>query len=208
MEKDQVSGLIPEIYYDLIARVAAGVPLVLIVFSHNRAFFRSINLNVTDGTFFTLVIGFGYLVGHFLATISVGLNWIIWRPRVVRWTLKLIKVENSFETAARPREIMTELYHRIDLVALENKSGGVVLKKMEAACALTDNLLAAWLLIMLHMIFVGPIDLGFKVGITSTIFILLFLCISMWIRRAFLIARQDSFMRLLNAELARERDSS
>ncbi|HXO67452.1 MAG TPA: hypothetical protein VN838_00695 [Bradyrhizobium sp.] len=208
MEKDQVSGLIPEIYYDLIARVAAGVPLVLIIFSQNRAFFKSINLNVTDGTFFTLVIGLGYLVGHFLATISVGLNWIIWRPRVVRWTLRLIKLEYGFEATVRPREIMTEIYHRIDLVALKNRSGGVVLKKMEAACALTDNLFSAWLLLVLHMIFVGPIDLGFRVGIVSAIFILLFLCLSMWIRRAFLIARQDSFMRLLNTELGRESESS
>jgi hypothetical protein len=195
-EADHVTGLIPEIYYDLIARVAAGVPLVLIFVFQNYSVLEAAKISVTDWTFFTAVLGLGYLVGHFLTTISVVLNALIWTPILSILMRKAVLSNYKFKSTS-PQAIIGELYHRIDWVARKDKSGGVVLKKMEAACALTDNLLSAWLLVVLYVNFIGPIDVGLKIGVLQSILIALFLIISMAIRRIILIARQDSFLQLL-----------
>ncbi len=76
---------------------------------------------------------------------------------------------------------------------------------MEAACALTDNLFSAWLLIMIYAKFVKPIEIGVKIGLAEATFVSLFLMVSAGVRRVILIERQDSFLKLLDFPTGREK---
>ncbi|HYE27856.1 MAG TPA: CDP-alcohol phosphatidyltransferase family protein [Allosphingosinicella sp.] len=64
---DDVKGLVPEIYYDMIARIAAGVPFVAILISPNFAEIE----RVSNFKSFALLFGLGYIAGHLLTTVSV-----------------------------------------------------------------------------------------------------------------------------------------
>lgn len=194
---DKISGLIPEIYYDLIARVTAGTPLVLILLAPSWETL----LKTASITWFIVLFGLGYLAGHFLATISIVLNTIIWNRRLVRLVRNLVALNYDFPSNSA-RQILDKVYLRIDWVAMKDQSGGAILKKMEAGSALTDNLLSAWIVIWLYYGLNG--HLGWKLDFGPTknylaiggVTVLLF--ISVIVRRVILIARQDGILRLLN----------
>lgn len=82
MIKDDVSGLVPELYYDLIARISPGVLFILVVSTpYYNSIKQSGSFNLTDFTSLVLLVGLGYLAGHMLTTVSVILNAVIWnRP--------------------------------------------------------------------------------------------------------------------------------
>lgn len=193
--QNTMSGLVPEIYYDLIARVAAGVPLVLIAISQDITPIGATNLNLSNWTVFMLVLGVGYLVGHFLTTISTAINGVICWPALVL-VKKLNLLHYDFRSLA-PWQVIRGVYQQIDLVASKDGSGGTVLKKMEASCALTDNLFSGWLLLLVYGEFVGSIKVLCNLGPWHVIMISSFLVISMWLRRMILFARLEGFLSRL-----------
>jgi hypothetical protein len=194
---DKISGLIPEIYYDLIARVTAGTPLLLMLLAPSWE-----NLaKVANITSFITLLGLGYLAGHFLATISVVLNVIIWNPLLLPNVRKLLTLNYEFPSNSAS-QILDKVYLRIDWVAMKDQSGGAILKKMEAGSALTDNLFSAWIVIWSYYELGGHLGWNLDFGRTNNILIIavvtVLLFISVIVRRVILVARQDGILRLLN----------
>jgi hypothetical protein len=201
-KKDGASGLIPEIYYDLIARISPSVLIIVLLFA---PFYKEIegltSLKLTDFTFVIILIGFGYLVGHLLTTISLALNLILWDVFLFRFKRSLRKKLIYQFQSNSVIGIFAELYQRIDWVAKEDNSGGVILKKMEAGSALTDNLLSGWIIIVFcYNVFPKYTTLMFNplknLLVVSSISTLLLL--SSIFRRLALILRQEGLLKLLH----------
>src|SRR5947207_15338613 len=71
-------GLVPEIYYDVIARLCAGAPFIAIVFWAYPA------VRALPAVAFGVLAIFGsYLAGHLLAAVSAIWNPLLWN----RWFL-------------------------------------------------------------------------------------------------------------------------
>jgi hypothetical protein len=205
-KKDDVSGLVPEIYYDLIARIAPGVlTTIALLAPHYEEIQRTTGLKLTELSFTAIffLVGFGYIVGHLLTTISLAINFIICEPYLLylRWKGKppvptsLRYPFHSNNTLA----IFSELYERIDLISKKDRSGGVILKKMEAGSALTDNLVSGWIVLVIY-VYVSPSAsdsiLSSIKSCPTVILGTVFLCISSAARRAALIMRHDNLLRL------------
>lgn len=197
MSTDQISGLVPEIYYDLIARVAAGATVVILIASPTWVQIQ----NSANATSFIALVGLGYLVGHLLTTISFMLNALIWNRVALRCARKFIRLNYSFRSNSI-RDIFDRIYTRIDWVAKTDAGGGAILKKMEAGSALTDSLLSGWIVIMAYSAFMGPVAWGIQLGRSSNWFLIVimtgFLWASVMVRRLLLIVRQDRILHLLN----------
>jgi hypothetical protein len=193
---DSVKGLVPEIYYDMIARVGAGVPLVAIFFSPSLDELQRISNAVS----FILLIGLGYIAGHLLPTVSVVLNLMFWNPWVIRrfqvwFGLGLEYKFTSFSTM----RVFDVIYQRIDWAANKDANAGAIMKKMEAGAALSDNLLSGWLVILSYQAFGGirrwPVGLQWNCSIIALVTFVL--VASVYIRRWALIIRQDRLLELL-----------
>jgi len=183
-------GLVPEIYYDVIARLCAGAPFVAIVF------WAYPEMRTLSAVALGLVVAFGsYLVGHLLSAISGLWNLPLWR--LILWAatkLKLkITLKNDFDSTS-PLVVFHELYCRIDYISSLDSNGGAVLKKMEAGAQLSDNLLSGFLvLILVRCLKSGGLTLtegwvAFAVGGV--------LLVSVLQRRIILIGRQDTLFTL------------
>jgi hypothetical protein len=192
---DSIKGLIPEIYYDMIARVAAGVPLVAILFSPS---FEDVE-RVSNAATFILLLGFGYIAGHVLTAISTALNLVLWNPIFVRIVQNKAKLRFRFENYNTMR-VFDVIYQRIDWAAQKDANSGAIMKKMEAGAALSDNLLSGWLVILAHQTFGGVLQ--WSIGLQSwnlSIMALVtgVLILSVYVRRGALIVRQDRLLDLL-----------
>jgi hypothetical protein len=196
MATDDLTGLIPEIYYDLIARVAAGVSVLVFIISPTWEHIE----NSANMTTFIALLGLGYVVGHLLTTVSIMLNGLIWNRYVLYFAKKIIPLNYNFEMNSA-RKIFDKIYTRIDWVARQDKSGGAILKKMEAGAALTDSLLSGWVVVLIYSGFTGQI--GWGMGFDNTrnwlliTLVTALLLLSVPIRRALLIIRQDRILHIL-----------
>lgn len=202
--KDGVSGLVPELYYDLIARIAPGTLFVLVaLYSWYGNITEATGLKLTDFTSLLVIIGVGYIAGHLLQTCSAMLSYLLWCPCILRFMKKKLRLSYKLraDTAA---ELFQETYERIDLVSKMDRSGGVILKKMEAGAALADNFLCGWIIIWVFNI-LNPPDWGIDVRdkyciiIAGGLLFSLFLAAGSWVRRSILIARQDILLKILGA---------
>jgi hypothetical protein len=193
---DTIRGLVPEIYYDMIARVAAGVPLVAVLFAPPPDQLES----VSNAASFVLLLGFGYIAGHLLTTISVFLNLLVWNP----WILRRLKRGLLKDKIAsdNPWRAFEEVYHLIDRTAKADPNAGAIMKKMEAGATLSDNLLSGWLVILAYQQFGGRVHwlidppwypwvaLMVTLGLVATV----------WFRRVAFILRQDSLLSALDLD--------
>ncbi len=104
-------GLVPEIYYDVIARLRPGAPFVALAF---RSFSELRSLPVA--TMAAAAIFGSYLVGHLLATISAIWNPVLWNRLVLgRAITTLHQLHPLGETSVL--SAFHELYRRIDYIA-------------------------------------------------------------------------------------------
>jgi hypothetical protein len=197
MSTDDISGLIPEIYYDLIARVAAGVTVIAVLIWPSWSQIRQ----VETVTMFIMLVGAGYVVGHLLTTISTLLNALIWRPSLLNLAKRLIpNLRHDFNSTSSG-EIFAEIYARIDWVAKRDRSGGTLLKKMEAGAALSDSLFAGWIIAGIVSSFTHATPWGGGLRSTDCILfsvVTLLLFFSVLIRRLVFIVRQDRMLDMLN----------
>ena len=196
---DSIRGLIPEIYYDMIARVAAGVPLVAILFAPPLDRLES----VSNAASFVLLLGFGYIAGHLLTTISVFLNLVLWNRRILRPVKRRLRLKHEI-TPDNPLRAFDEVYHRIDRAAKADASAGAIMKKMEAGATLSDNLLSGWLIILLYQQVGGRvewlIDAGWRPWVALAV--TLGLLATCYVRRVAFIVRQDSLLSSLDLDRA------
>jgi hypothetical protein len=197
MTTDDISGLIPEIYYDLIARVAAGVSVIAVITSPSWSQIQQLE----TVTLFIALLGVGYVVGHLLTTVSVLLNAIIWRPWFVKFTMQFVpELKYGFDSIPAGG-IFTIVYARIDWVAKKDRSGGSVLKKMEAGAALTDSLLAGWAIAGMCYLLTNTVPWGWRFAnardIVLFILVTVLLLFSVPIRRLIFIVRQDRILKML-----------
>lgn len=192
---DDVKGLVPEIYYDMIARIAAGVPFVAILISPNLSEIE----RVSNFKSFALVFGLGYIAGHLLATVSVVVNQVLWNPVLLQLTLRLANLKHGFKSHW-PLRVLDESYERVDNAARVDKSAGAIMKKMEAGAALSDNLLSGWIIILICRELSGNVSWLSGLGSWRSIEIIsitLLLVISVYVRRAAFIVRQDRLISQL-----------
>src|SRR5579862_2372823 len=73
-----VGQLVPGVYYDLIARVCAGVPFLVLLLWEDRYSLKDLAPNAWVG--FLLLMGAGYLAGLLLTPVSVLWNIVIGLP--------------------------------------------------------------------------------------------------------------------------------
>lgn len=182
-------GLVPEIYYDVIARLCAGAPFVAL------AFWKYAGLRGLSAVALGLVAAFGsYLIGHLLAAVSAFWNPVLWNRWVLRRALRVLDLSNAFASDV-PRVVFHELYCRIDLIAARDANGGAILKKMEAGAQLSDNLLSGFFVaIAAHAIYEK--GLTFREGLVAVVLAVVLLS-SVFLRRMILIGRQDSLFTLM-----------
>lgn len=193
---DNLKGLIPEIYYDMIARVAAGVPFVAILVSPSLDQLEK----YSNAASFILLFGLGYIAGHVLATISTALNLIVWSPWLIRLGQKWMGLTHTFQSN-RTLQVFDVVYQRLDWAAQKNDNAGAILKKMEAGAALSDNLLSGWLVLMTYRFLGGTIGWAMSLegwGWGAAWLIAVVLLASVWVRRGAFMVRQDRLIELLD----------
>ena len=175
-------GLVPEVYYDVIARLCAGAPFVILLTWRRIAYLDNVKMGVL------LILG-SYLAGHILGTVSAVLNAIIWRPFFMKFIVSHIPLENSFSDQSF-RFGFHELYKRIDSIGRLDANGGTVLKKMEAGAALSDNLFAGFLILVIVELCRGEYLTWRQAALGLTIGVILL--VTVVFRRIVLIGRQDT----------------
>lgn len=102
--------------------------------------------------------------------------------------------------------VFDELYQRIDWVANTDRTGGVILKKMEAASALTDNVLSGCVVILACSVLIERMGASLPIGrsnLLSSILVIAFLGISSIVKRAILVKRLDGLLKLLDYDPAK-----
>lgn len=181
-------ALVPEVYYDVIARILAGAPFVGYSL-YTRGFIKEFG---GGGSLIAFVCG-SYLTGHVLATASAAMNAFLWRKWVLGWLLDRIPLHHKFDRDSL-RSDFRSLYSRIDYIAKHNNNWGTILKKMEAGAALSDNLFCGFCLF--------AILYGLQTGFSRregevAIAVGLLLLGTVVLRRMVLIGRQDTLMTLL-----------
>jgi hypothetical protein len=163
-----VGGLIPSVYYDLIARVFAGVPLIaLMAWVPAEPHFWRLELGLGELVEIILILGAGYIVGLLLTPLSVVTGALI--PGFIRCWLdirrqgsterKIKDKANWLDGVFAPMEEMRLLddhfhlsgarWFRNDIIASVDKDAGVLIAKMQAEMILCMNLLAGYLLLTL-----------------------------------------------------------
>jgi hypothetical protein len=118
---------IPSVYYDLIARVCAGVPFLTMIL-WGRDTFGEITLIK-----FLLLLGAGYIAGLLLTSVSVLWGWVD--------LLILLVLHGPFG--------WRDWSSRNDEIYVKDKDAGTTLAKMEAEATLCKNLLTGFLLLLI-----------------------------------------------------------
>jgi hypothetical protein len=129
-----LAELIPTAYYDLIARVCAGAPLLVLLLWGRREL--SDYFPPKGGAGFLLLLGAGYLAGLLLTTFSTLWSMIFGLPV---WVMLHQPIG----------EFLKGRTSRNDKIAEKNKEAGTTLAKMQAEATLCQNLLTAFLLLII-----------------------------------------------------------
>jgi hypothetical protein len=186
---DSELGLVPEIYYDVIARLCAGAPFVAL------ALWYYPSIRVLPPVGLAIAAAFGsYLVGHLLATVSAVWNPLLWNRWFLGWWARRLHLVNAFGKTS-PVASFHEIYRRIDHIASRDANGGAILKKMEAGAQLSDNLFSGYLVIVVANYVIGK-QLT-RLEVVATVSLGLLLLLTVILRRLILIGRQDSLFSVL-----------
>jgi hypothetical protein len=190
-----LASIVPELYYDLIARIAAGAPLVAYLFWRTDLHKTLLN-EVGPFWLFAISVTASYLISHSLGPVSAVINKVIWPKFLLRRMINQIDLAYSISEDSLDCTFLA-VYRRIDLISKYNANGGTLLKKMEAGAALSDNLFAGFLLANITTcVLTGKL----LAGVTTTILIGILLLFSIYLRRMILIGRQDSLFAILDPD--------
>jgi hypothetical protein len=184
-------GLVPEIYYDVIARLCAGVPFVALTLWYYPS------LRILPSIALAVAVAFGsYLIGHLLATVSALWNLLLWNPRFLRFVIPKLHLSNPFPTTSFVAAF-NEVYKRIDYVANRDSNAGALLKKMEAGAQLSDNLFSGFVVVVVTKWIMGPQPC--QMHVVAAILLTAVLLTTVIVRRIILIGRQDMLFSILSS---------
>jgi hypothetical protein len=154
---DGLGKIIPSIYYDLIARVCAGVAFVTVLLWDHRSL-----LGDVTWAKITLLLGAGYIVGLVITPLS--LPWGLFQL-LVRRMLKM------------PDWDWHEGPSLSDQITARDKQAGGTLGKMQAESVLCENLFSGFLLLtILNISFPLTLIRLCGNGCRTMIFVLLAIC--------------------------------
>lgn len=136
-----VAELIPSLYYDLIARICAGVPFLALLLSAQK---DSMNRLVPDSVVgLILLLGAGYVVGFLLTPLSLAWNAII---MPLSWFLLRVPGLDWRHTKLNEE------------IALKGPEAALNLTKMQAEATMCQNLLSGYV-----FLFMADWKMGFSV---------------------------------------------
>ncbi|SRR5258707_13633476 len=184
-------GLVPEIYYDVIARLCAGVPFVALTLWYYPS------LRILPPIALGIAASFGsYLIGHLLATVSALWNLLIWNPAVLRRVIPKLHLSTPLATTSVVAAF-GEVYKHIDYVANHDSNAGAILKKMEASAQLSDNLFSGFVLIAMVRWITGPQPS--RTDVFAALMLTAALLLTVVLRRLILLGRQDMLFSILSS---------
>lgn len=189
MSSDNLTSLVPVVYYDLIARVASGAPFVLIA-----ATVMGIEIWDLEFAFVIIVFGGGYLLGTLLSTLSAIVNIALWNTWTIRAVNRFLQLNRRL--SPRATRAFNEVYDRIDRVTGVSRYEGSVLEKMEAGAACADNLFSGVLVLLL----LEAADVLSLMSVGWYVALLSLLLFTMILRRLLLVGRLDSVCERLGIE--------
>jgi hypothetical protein len=128
-----VADLIPSFYYDLIARVSVGVPFLALLLWKERDSLKGL-LPPDSWVAFLLLAGAGYLAGLLLTPLS-----LIWTVVIMPAEAIIFRKKPSLNWRRGIRN---------DEIAIRNKDAGLNLAKMQAEATLCQNLVSAFVVLM------------------------------------------------------------
>jgi hypothetical protein len=124
-------GLVPNLYYDLIARVCAGVPFLALLLWSQKDSLKGLVPDNWVG--FLLLTGAGYLSGLLLTPFS-----LVWSVVILPLQFLLLRVPGfDWRRTGRNEEIATK-----------NKDAALNLSKMQAEATLCQNLVTAFVVLV------------------------------------------------------------
>jgi len=193
----KLASVIPSLYYDLIARVCAGVPLLALLFWQQRQLFAP--LGRSPSVAFLLLLGAGYIAGLLLTPFSPVWSFPLLPFFNERFGLPKASILPSRSKAGTPA---TEsgaalMSTRNDRVGAVDPAAGATLAKMQAEATLCKNLTTAFVLL-------GFVDLlgladvpalhGASAGLLISVFVLLWF--TALFRTALYLGRQNLLYRI------------
>jgi hypothetical protein len=120
-----IGTIVPSLYYDLIARVCSGVPLLVVLFWDHLHILGEISWSKLP-----LLLGAGYIVGLALTPLSVP------------WVGIQILARMAF---TMPHKTWRESFNLADRIAAKDKEAGMTLAKMQAEAVLCQVLFMEFL---------------------------------------------------------------
>jgi hypothetical protein len=123
--------VIPSVYYDLIARVCAGVPFILFLVNQQAEKLKPLTSAVGASGTVLLMVLFGYLLGLLLTPLGgslAGPIQLLLKKRVGLERLKWM-------------DYLLEISRRSDAIAVKDRAMGAAIGKMGAERILCQNLL-------------------------------------------------------------------
>jgi len=178
-----LAGLVPSIYYDLIARVASGAALISVL---SWTPDHSIRANVSFSSL-TLLLGAGYIVGLVLTPVASVIS------SLVAWCLRT-KLELPGDSSFLATSTM--IAARNDQVAMRNAEAGVTLAKMQAESTLCCNLFAAFILLVVVNAAVVDVPAIQRLTCSSGILLGTFLLPAACFREVAYLLRQNALHKL------------
>jgi hypothetical protein len=127
-----VGKVVPSVYYDLIARVCAGVPFLALLLWAQRESFKDLVSSAWIG--FILLLGAGYLAGLLLTSLSLLWSALIGLPARTIFRMPTADWRHG---------------SRNDEIAAKDKEAGATLAKMQAEATLCQNLLSGFLVLLI-----------------------------------------------------------
>ena len=179
-----LGGIIPSLYYDLIARVAPGL-----VFLLSFDVIRNALSDHRDGATATLLLAFSYIIGLLLTPffeIIIGPLWLLMRLKAVRRWLKLPEVD---------------LRSGNDVIGLVRADYGATLGKMQAESVLCANV-GSGLIILRFLPWEtavspsGPVAMGLKSSVSFYLFVI-FIIVAANYRYGMWVGRQAQVAKLM-----------
>lgn len=217
------ASLVPEIYYDLIARVPPGAFLVIAAmriqgaFSAGKAFDLGNIKWETAAILLIFLLITGYVAGVVITAVAHSLSLLykgwVWKRSAVPYKEVIENfVDNKFHLGLNIKgwkNLDGDDFYRIhrqvqDYLESENDQAKLILPKMRAESALCDNLLASLALLFCFVLFRKASGQNLEGWIGSLTIIFLSSCLVFWAacyRAAQLIRRQFSFLRIVMSRL-------
>lgn len=126
-----VGEVVPSLYYDLIARVCAGVPFVLLLVNYQAEKLKPLTSTMGASGTVLLVVLFGYLLGLLLTPLAGS----------IAGPIQLLLKKKLGLDRLRWMDYLLEISRRSDAIGVKDRGMGAVIGKMGAERILCQNLL-------------------------------------------------------------------